>query len=108
MYERDVRATVVVVLGLNVALAVAKIIVGVRADALSVVGDGLHSLVDGAANVLALVFVTAASRPADEDHPFGHGRYETLGALALALVLFLTAIELGREAVAHLATGAPA
>ncbi len=101
-YGEAVRRVLLVVLGLNVAVAVAKVAAGWRANAISLVGDGAHSVIDAANNVVALVLVHYASRPADEDHPYGHGRIETLGAFVLSGLLFLTAFEVARESIDRL------
>ena len=101
-YARRVRRVLVVALGLNVALAIVKLAVGVRADSLSVIADGLHSGVDAVANVAAILVLRFAEAPADEDHPYGHAKYETLAAFVLSGVLVLTAFELGQAAVGRL------
>lgn len=101
-YERRVRRVLLAVLALNLAVAAAKIVAGLRANSLAVLGDGLHSTVDASANVVALVVLRYAARPPDEDHPYGHSRYETLAAFALAGFLLVTAFELGRSAVQRL------
>jgi len=103
-YARRVRRVLVVALGLNVALALAKLAVGLRADSLSVIGDALHSGVDAVANVAAILVLRFAEAPADEDHPYGHAKYETLAAFVLSGLLVLTAFELGRAAVERLLT----
>lgn len=109
-YARAVRGVLVAVLVANLAIAVAKVVVGTMANSLAVVGDGLHSGVDALANGVALLVLRFSTRPADEDHPFGHSKYETLAAFAISALLLLTSFELGREAVARLvrpeATGA--
>lgn len=101
-YARHVQRVLLIALALNLAVAVGKLVAGWRANSLAVIGDGLHSAVDAAANVVALVVLRFASRPADEDHPFGHGRYETLAAFVLGGMLLLTAFELGRSGVVRL------
>lgn len=106
-YARRVERVLLVALVLNLAVALGKLLAGWRANSLSVVGDGLHSGVDATANVIALVVIRFASRPADEDHPWGHARYETLAAFVLGGLLFLTAFELARTAVERLVAPQP-
>lgn len=94
-----------VLLGLffaNLTVVLAKVLVGLAAHSLAVLGDALHSSVDAVNNILALVVVRVASRAPDEDHPYGHGKFETLGALALVGFLSITCFELARNAVEHL------
>lgn len=98
-YARRVRRVLTVVLVLNLAVALGKLAAGYLSNSLAVVGDGLHSGVDTLANVVALVVLRLSSAPADEDHPYGHSRYETLAAFVLSALLLLTAFELGQAAV---------
>ena len=101
-YARRVRRVLTVVLALNLAVALGKLVAGAAANSLSVVGDGLHSGVDALANVVALVVLRLSTAPPDEDHPYGHSRYETLAAFVLSALLLLTAFELGRAAILRL------
>ncbi|HVM44462.1 MAG TPA: cation diffusion facilitator family transporter, partial [Candidatus Thermoplasmatota archaeon] len=101
-YARQVQRVLLITLALNLMVALGKLAVGLRANSLSVVGDALHSGVDAAANVVALVIIRYSTAPPDEDHPFGHTRYETLAAFVLGGLLFLTAFELGQNALGRL------
>lgn len=74
----------------NLVLTVMQIVVGVLAHAQSLVADGFHSLADLVADFMVLVANKHSSSPADENHPYGHERFETLAALALGLVLVAT------------------
>lgn len=97
-YARRVRQVLTFALVLNTAVAVAKLFVGVRSNSISVVADGLHSAVDAVANIIAIVVLRLAEAPPDEDHPYGHSKYETLAAFVLSGLLVLTAFELARAA----------
>lgn len=101
-YARGVARVLWVILWLNLAVAVGKLVAGWRADSLAILGDGLHSLVDALSNVVGLVMLRLATAPPDEDHPFGHAKYETVAALVLAGLMLLTAFELGQAAVERL------
>ena len=90
------------VLALNLGVAFAKIAFGYASGAISVLSDGFHSLTDAASNVIGLVGVHAAGRPPDEDHPYGHRKYETVAAAAVTLFLVLVMIEVLRNAWGHL------
>ena len=68
------------VLLLNLLVAIAKIIFGYTSGAISILSDGFHSLTDAASNGVGLIGVRAARRPPDEDHPYGHRKYETVAA----------------------------
>ncbi|PYO87088.1 MAG: cation-efflux pump [Gemmatimonadetes bacterium] len=89
----------------NIAVVIAKATIGIRAGSLAVLGDAVHSSVDAVYNVLGLVVVRVAAREPDEDHPYGHGKFETLGALAIVVFLSVTCFELVRSAIGHLLSG---
>src|SRR6185436_14159192 len=81
--RRDVRRALVTTLVLNLIVAVSKIVIGLASGALAITADGFNSLIDAISNVIALVAHRLAERPPDADHPYGHGRYETIAALAI-------------------------
>ena len=87
---------------LNLAVAVAKIVFGYSSGAISILSDGFHSLTDAASNVAGLIGVRAAQRPPDEDHPYGHRKYETVAAAGVTIFLLLLVIEVVRNAFNHL------
>src|ERR1700694_385756 len=90
------------VLVLNLGVALAKIAFGYASGAISILSDGFHSLTDAASNVAGLVGVRAARQPPDEDHPYGHRKYETVAAAAVTVFLLLLVIEVLRNAFNHL------
>ncbi len=87
---------------LNVAVAAAKIAFGYTTGAISILSDGFHSLTDAASNVVGLIGVRAAGQPPDEDHPYGHRKYETVAAAAVTVFLMLVVVEVLRNAFNHL------
>jgi cation diffusion facilitator family transporter len=89
----------------NIAVVAAKATIGTLAGSLAVLGDALHSSVDAVYNVLGLIVVRVAARAPDEDHPYGHRKFETLGALGIVVFLSVICIELVRSAVARLIAG---
>jgi cation diffusion facilitator family transporter len=101
-YDRAVRRVLLITLALNLLVASGKIVVGLLTGALAVLADGFHSLSDAAGNIAALVANAIAARPPDEDHPYGHRRFETVGALAVGVLLALTAWEVAQGAVTRL------
>lgn len=101
-YENRVRRVLLLALALNLAVALAKLVAGLRADSLAVIGDAAHSGIDALANVALLLVVRWSARPADEDHPFGHHKYETVAAFVLGSLLVVTSFELARAAVGRL------
>lgn len=100
-----VRRVLIGLLLANVAVVAAKLGVGLVSGSLAVLGDALHSSVDSIYNVLGLVVIRVAAQAPDEDHPYGHGKFETLGALAVIVFLSITCFELARSAVQKLLGG---
>ena len=101
-----VRRVFIGLLVANLAVVAAKSLVGLRAGSLAILGSALDSSVDALNNVLALIVVRVAAKEPDEDHPYGHGKFETLGALAIVGFLSITCFELIRGAVNELLQGA--
>ena len=103
--SRSVRRVLGVVLVLNLAVAAAKLVVGWLSSSISMVADGFHSLTDGASNVVGLIGMSIADRPPDEDHPYGHRKFETLAALIIGALLSLTAWEVLKSLTHRLREG---
>lgn len=95
------------VLVLNLAVAAAKLILGYTIGAVSIVSDGYHSLTDSASNVIGLVALRASRMPPDDDHPYGHRKYETLAAAGIFIFLLLAVLEILRSALKRLASPSP-
>ncbi len=100
-----VRRVLLVTLGLNVAVACAKIAYGHATHVLSIRADGFHSLTDSSNNLIGLVGVWLASRPADDDHPYGHAKFEVIAAGVVGLSLLGMAIDVAYSSFERL-TGA--
>ncbi|MCL4813275.1 MAG: cation diffusion facilitator family transporter [Vicinamibacteraceae bacterium] len=94
------------VLLLNLAVAAAKIAFGAATGTVSILSDGFHSLTDGASNVVALVGVHVAAKPPDEDHPYGHRKFETLAAVGIGMFLLLVMLGVVQTAWDRLRGGA--
>ncbi|NTU88632.1 MAG: cation transporter [Actinobacteria bacterium] len=97
------------ILFLNIAVAVAKYGYGVFTDTTSMQADGIHSLFDSAGNVVGLIGMAIASRPADSDHPYGHAKFETYASAIIGMLLLFAAYRVSSEAVTNLrfGTGTP-
>ena len=100
--DAEVIRVLVRVLLLNILVAVLKLVFGFLAGAVSMLADGLHSLLDSASNVVGLVGIGIARRAPDADHPYGHRKFEALAALGIAMFLFLTSFEVLREVLRRL------
>ncbi len=99
---RAIRRVLWITMGLNFLAMAAKIVVGYLTGSLSLVADGFDSAFDGASNVVGLVGIYLAARPADAGHPYGHRKAETLTALGVSALLFLTTWEVAKSAVERL------
>lgn len=98
-----------VLLGLlvaNLAVVGAKFAIGLATDSLAVLSDAVHSSVDAMNNVLGLAVIWIAARAPDEEHPYGHTKFETLGALAIVAFLSVSGFELVKGAIGRLRGGA--
>jgi cation diffusion facilitator family transporter len=96
--NRKIRIVLASILVANWAVAVAKLVFGLWSSSAAVTADGVHSFIDGGSNVLGLVAMSVASRPADEDHPYGHGKFEALASLGIGAMIGIAMLELGRMA----------
>jgi cation diffusion facilitator family transporter len=97
--NRRVRQVLAGILAANWAVAAAKLALGLLSHSASVTADGLHSFIDGGSNVLGLVAMAVASRPADADHPYGHGKFEALASLGIGVMVGVGMLDIGRMAL---------
>ena len=96
------RRTALFSLGAALALVGVKLLVGYLTGSLGILAEAVHSGVDAAAALLTLYAVGVAERPADHDHPYGHGKAQNLSALAEAVILVLAAMWIAVSAVMRL------
>ena len=89
----------------GVALVMGKLIVGLLTGSLGILSEAVHSILDVIASIFALVAVRTARKPADSEHPYGHGRAENVAAFAEGVLLMITAAGIAFEALRRLATG---
>lgn len=75
----------------NIVLTSAKLLAGIVGHSSAMIADAVHSLSDFATDIAVVVFVKIASKPSDECHDFGHGKFETLSTVIIGLALFLVA-----------------
>ena len=98
-YYRTVRRILIVILVLNIAVALSKVFYGWYSNSLSMLTDGFHSFFDGASNVVGIIGITLAARPADKEHHYGHWKIETFSSIIIAVLLFLVCLEIVQSAV---------
>ena len=82
---------------INAMLMVLKLAVGYLGHSDALVADGYHSLSDFATDFIVLAFIGIAYKKADDDHPYGHGKYETLAPLIIGVALLIVAVAIGWE-----------
>ena len=99
---RAIRRVLWWVLLLNVGVAMAKLGYGLCIDSVSVTADGFHSLFDGTSNIIGLIGLGLAARPADKGHPYGHGKYEIFASAAIGALLLFAAWRVGSSAFVRL------
>lgn len=87
------------ILVLNWLTALLKLVIGFLTNSMTIFADGLHSFSDGASNIIGLVAVSIAARGPDEDHPYGHQKFETLASTAIGVLLFLVSLRIFKEAL---------
>jgi len=94
-------------LAANLVVVGVKAAIGIRAGSLSVISDAIHSSVDAFNNIVFVVLMRYAGAEADANHPYGHGKFEVLGALGIVIFLAVASFELLKEAVGRLLAQAP-
>jgi cation diffusion facilitator family transporter len=77
------------ILAANIFVGVVKIILAFSFRSSSLLADGYHALVDSSSNIIGLVGIKLASKPADEEHPYGYHKFETIATMIIGMILFL-------------------
>ena len=91
----------------NLLLCAFKIIVGTLTASISIVADGLNNLSDMGSSLITILGFKLANKPADKDHPFGHGRLEYMSAFIVAILILLVGLELLKTSGGALINGTP-
>src|SRR6185437_1584903 len=91
----------------SAGMAAAKFIVGILIGSLALVSEALHSSVDVVATVITWMVVRVSDLPADEEHHYGHGKFESISALAVIAILYVLAGGILVEAWSRLRAGTP-
>jgi cation diffusion facilitator family transporter len=104
-YRQKVREVLVLTLILNLAVVGLKIAVGLWTGSLSLMADALHSVTDSLNNVLGIFTNQLSSPTPDRDHPYGHQKFEAIGALGIAALLGIACFEILQGAVNRLIHG---
>lgn len=96
--NRFKKAELVAKIGIiaNLLLALWKLIIGFYSNSRALIADGVNSASDVAASLVVLLGLKAAKRPPDEDHPYGHGKAESIAAIIVAVLLIIVGFEIGQ------------
>jgi cation diffusion facilitator family transporter len=93
-YTSEVRKVLLITLLLNSVVALAKVLYGYMTNSVAMMSDGFHSIFDGTSNIIGLIGIWMAAHPPDEQHPYGHRKYETLFTIIIAVMLFSTCFQI--------------
>jgi cation diffusion facilitator family transporter len=100
--QSSIKQVLYVTLGFNLLVLATKFSLGLATGSLSLLADALHSFSDSASNILGLVAMRLANPQPDWDHPYGHSKFESLGALGIAGFLIVAGVEILSSAVKRL------
>ena len=103
----DVRRVLMVALGLNITMSLLKLVVGLISGSLAVIADAMHSATDALSSLTGLITNSLSDPQPDRDHPYGHHKYEAIGALGIAGFILFTALEILLRSGERLMGGLP-
>ena len=83
----------------NVILTIVKVLIGAVAGSASVLADGLNNLLDAVSSVISLIGFKLGAKKADKEHPYGHGRFEYIAGLVVAVIVLLVGVELAKTGI---------
>ncbi len=89
----------IICIALNVALCAAKALVGILSGSVSILADAFNNLSDASSNIVSVLGFKLASKPADPEHPYGHGRFEYLSGLVVAVLVLMIGVELVKSSI---------
>ena len=103
--REQVKRVLLVALAVNISMTLLKLLLGLLSGSLAVLADAMHSATDGFSSLLGLVTNGLSDPEPDRDHPYGHHKYEAVGALAIAAFILFTAFEILQAALGRLSSG---
>lgn len=84
---KNIKKVLYLLLIANLFVTVAKIVIGFSSKSMALSADGFHSLSDSATNIIGIISIVFASKPEDNEHPYGHKKFETMASLIICVVL---------------------
>lgn len=94
-------------IAVNVLLCCVKMVIGYISGSIAIIGDAVHNLADAGASVITIFGYQLSAKPADPEHPFGHGRIEYVAGLIIAAAILIIGVELMHSSVEKLLTAEP-
>lgn len=94
-----VKRVLLIILIANFLVAFLKIFIGTIVKSASIMADGFHSLSDGSSNIVGLIGINFASKPKDNEHPYGHYKFETLSGLFISFMLSAVGLKVVLNAI---------
>lgn len=98
------KVTTLTIIG-NIGLSILKLLAGIIAHSSAMISDAIHSASDVFSTFVVIIGIKMASKEPDKEHPYGHERMECVAAIILAMVLFVTGLGIGIEAVKTILAG---
>ncbi len=98
------KVSLVSILG-NILLSLFKLLAGIFAHSAAMISDAVHSASDVFSSIIVIIGVKMSAKAADKDHPYGHERLESVAAIVLAVILFVTGLFIGHVAIENLSAG---
>ncbi len=98
------HVSIVTIIG-NVVLSILKLVAGIVAHSNAMISDSIHSASDVFSTVVVMIGIKLASKESDKEHPYGHERMECVAAIVLSMVLFVTGLGIGLEALKNIMAG---
>lgn len=102
--QQATKVSLVSIFG-NIFLSLFKLLAGIFAHSAAMVSDAVHSASDVFSSIIVIIGVRMAAKDADDDHPYGHERLESVAAITLAIVLLVTGLFIGHTAIENLSAG---
>ncbi len=99
---KKIKKVLCIIMIENILVAAAKIIMGIIINSSSMTADGFHSITDGSSNIIGLIGIGVAAKPIDDDHPYGHRKFETLTGLFIVGMLVFLGFKIMTSAVTKL------
>lgn len=93
----QIRKVLIFTLILNLLVSLAKVIYGYMSNSIAMTSDGFHSFFDGVSNIVGLIGIWIAYHPPDENHPYGHKKYETLFTIIIGVMIFVTCFQILKQ-----------